>query len=225
MQIREVSFITDSVQGLQREENRDALTVIEDTDYFLVFLFDGVSSYENSLVGIQKIIKGIEQNHRAYFRDNDFSLKDALSDMHDMLCASLLPGMYTTVCALYIPRNMNKTIKFSHLGDSRIYKYANGNLTLETEDHNLSATPHVLTKCLGMKTVTTDDFYEREIKAGVNEGFMLCTDGFSPLLEEYMLDYIKSSLYESDVYVKKTIRSNLAHKNSDDATYIIITIK
>ncbi|MES0489186.1 MAG: SpoIIE family protein phosphatase [Leptospirales bacterium] len=224
MQTRKLNIISDSTKGFQRPENRDGLTVIEDADYVLFFLFDGVSSYENSLLGVNKIIKAMEENHRAYFHNDDYSLKEALHEMHDLLCSSGQEGMYTTVCALYLPRDINKPAKYSHLGDSRIYKYANGNLTLKTTDHNLPDSPHVLTKCLGMEKIEDTDFYEKEIEAISGEGFLLCTDGFYPVLEDRLLDYLQSAFIESDVSIKKTIHNDLALHNSDDATYILVAI-
>jgi len=225
METRELNIICDSLQGLQRKENCDGFTVIEDRDYSLILLFDGVSSYENSPVGIKKIIKGMKENHRSYFHDSGYFLKEALGDMHDILRVSDMDGMFTTVCALYLPRDIKKPAKFSHLGDSRIYSYVSGNLTLETEDHNVSELPHVLTKCLGLETLKVLDFYEKEIEAGSKEGFLLCTDGFYPVFQNSMVDYIKTAFFEQGTFVKKIIRNNLEFKNFDDATYVIVTIE
>jgi protein phosphatase len=112
------------------------------------------------------------------------------------LCAEEMVGMGTTLTALII--RGNKAV-IGHVGDSRIYLWRDSNLSLLSEDHSMvnelvrlgqlseekaKHHPHknVLSRALGVERSTTIDCFQLEVQQG--DVFLLCTDGFSNVIED-----------------------------------------
>ena len=210
---------------MQREENRDDICILEAPEYYLFLVFDGVSSYENCLEGIHKIKKIIKQNHRAYYENGVYNLRLAIYDMHYVLTSSDLPGMYTTIAALFVSRTIAGSVLYSSVGDTRIYTYNESILNQITHDDNIARLPNILTKCLGLKKMNDKDFYEQSIDVGSVKGIIICTDGFYTTLDESQITDLLQIFSEHGAdSVKEEIRKKINLANQDDATYLIILL-
>lgn len=114
-------------------------------------------------------------------------------------------GMGTTFVGLYAS---DDGVYVAHVGDSRCYRYRNGQLEALTEDHSLlndyikmkrltpeeiEAFPHknVIVRALGMKdTVKVDTAF---VVPEVGDTFLLCSDGLAgPASDEEILDVLRT---------------------------------
>jgi protein phosphatase len=115
-------------------------------------------------------------------------------------------GMGTTFVGLYAA---DEGLFVAHVGDSRCYRFRNGELTALTEDHSLlndyikmkrltaeeiENFPHknVIVRALGMKdTVKVDTRYDTP---EVDDTYLLCSDGLAgPVTDEDILAILKES--------------------------------
>lgn len=100
-------------------------------------------------------------------------------------------GMKTTVVVLSVEPGW---VRWAHVGDSRLYHFANGALVFQTRDHSVSQaavmmgqiTPEEirfhedrsrLFRALGQEGGLSVDVHEEKLSAGLH-AFLLCTDGF-----------------------------------------------
>jgi protein phosphatase len=146
-------------------------------------------------------------------------------------------GMGTTVVALYL---LDDTAIIGHVGDSRVYRYRNGELTQLTEDHSLindyvkmkrmtaeeaeqSPIKNVVVRALGMKeTVKVDLITERP---RVGDCYLLCSDGLSGMLPDDQIEHIVKSAGDLDRVVDKLIESANEEGGVDNITVVLAQIE
>lgn len=218
---RKLEYIAGSWQGLQRPSNKDGYHVIASEQYHLFFIFDGVSSSKNASLGIKTVIDFCNNSHGIYYKHGDFHLKYLMEDMNIAILRSHLEAAETTCCCVYIPRERSGFIKYSHLGDSRVYALKE-DFTCLTTDHNDGVFSHMLTKCLGLKRLKEDDFYEKNLHSDPLRLF-LCTDGFYNVMEEDFT-FFSGLLREPLDQFKQDIEKFIYLRNADDATYLFIDL-
>lgn len=106
--------------------------------------------------------------------------------------------MGTTLAGLYMS-HMGYMI-FFHIGDSRIYRLRNGDLTLLTQDHSLyqewlnggeigkKPGKNILTRAIGFSEyVEMDIHYSKYMK---NDVYLLCSDGLTNMLPEKRIETV-----------------------------------
>jgi protein phosphatase len=107
-------------------------------------------------------------------------------------------GMGSTVVACHLSRNRGM-MHVGHVGDSRCYRYREGQLTQLTHDHSLvndalalkpDLTPeelarlpkNIITRALGMREDVKVDIHSDEVRE--RDVFLLCSDGLSGMVDE-----------------------------------------
>ncbi len=133
-------------------------------------------------------------------------------------------GMGTTMVGLYAA---DDGVYVAHVGDSRCYRFRNGQLVALTEDHSLlndyikmkrltqeeiDNFPHknVIVRALGMKdTVKVDTRFDMP---EINDTFLLCSDGLAGPVTD---DEIETILRESNGDIKETT-SRLIEKANEN---------
>ena len=206
---------------MQRDENKDGYHVLVAKDYSLFFIFDGVSSSKNAKLGVNTLIEFCDKSHEMYYQNREFHLSHLIEDMNICLLKGKSEDMHTTCCILFLPHDENLPVKFTHLGDSRIYGIRQ-NLNQYTEDHNDPVLRNMLTKCLGLKRLVTEDFYEKKMD-DLSEKIFLCTDGFYNVMESDPGLFLKLFKSADMKTIHEQIKNAIFLKNSDDATYILIS--
>lgn len=105
-------------------------------------------------------------------------------------------GMGTTVVAVL---SLGDQVALAHVGDSRIYRIRNGQISQLSRDHSLvqlqldrgiispeeaheSQYRHMITRALGLKDSVEVDLEEQPVQAG--DVLLLCSDGLSDLVED-----------------------------------------
>jgi protein phosphatase len=191
------SYLSDV--GNVRTINEDCLFVGKiGGDAYLFVVADGmgghdageVASYKAVSMFVKRIKRGVEGNIPEVLRQIVLSINEIL--IHEGKKAANYKGMGTTLTALYIKDDKGY---IAHVGDSRVYRYADGSLEQLTEDHSLvgkllkggfitkkEAQSHpkrnVLYQSVGLKPgIEVECIGPIPIQMG--QKFLLCSDGLS----------------------------------------------
>lgn len=212
-----LDHFTLSAKGIHRERNQDSFLVAEKHDYSLFMIFDGVSSNKFSCHFIEEYKKAVKSaiNDLQNFKD---SISDILFEINNNLSKIDIDGQ-STISTLLFDHNRNE-VKFINIGDSRIYIYSNQFLEQITNDDSLVGNENILTKCLGIGSLSPSDFKIRN--ADIANNYLLCTDGFYRLMESNLKEYFEILNFKKISNSKKKLEEIQKGKNNDDSTIILI---
>jgi PPM family protein phosphatase len=195
--------------GCRRHQNEDRIVYVKPADQsqlerkgVLAIVADGMGGHQAGEVASQLAVEVIR---RSYFgngtSDPVAALKRAFGEANSEIFRAAqsderLAGMGTTATALVLK---DGAAHFGHVGDSRLYRISNGELTQLTEDHTLVAkmldagllSPdgarrhpdrNILTRSLG--TQPEIEVYVSHALAQPGDCFVLCSDGLHDLVDE-----------------------------------------
>ncbi len=189
--------------GCVRKNNEDSFAILSEFNLYAVA--DGMGGHNAGEIASSLAIEELKKKATllTFIDVNDIQkwMNDAIAEANrEVFEASLrteeTEGMGTTLTALVIREN--KAV-IGHVGDSRIYLWRDSALSLLSEDHSMvnelvrlgQLTPekaknhphkNVLSRALGVDRSTTIDCFQLEVQAG--DVFLLCTDGFSNIIED-----------------------------------------
>ena len=201
-----------SLQGTERDANKDEVFIHRVGSRTLYTVFDGVSSTKDARRVITLVISYIKKHF-----NRASSLPELFFDAHEYALDEGIGDGASTYVAVLHDEGKNE-ILLSHLGDSRIYSLEDDEFAQLTEDHNEKDNPHIITKALGFGQIDSDDFYEKPYKGG-SRVFLLATDGFYEFLDD---TNVLKLLREGQK--KKELEKLIRGKNHDDATYLRIEL-
>lgn len=214
-------YITDSFRGCKHIFNQDRALIIDDVDYYLFFLFDGLSKAENAIEAIDIAENFINNNYKHYERNDGFSFIDLMFETNKSIIKSNIKECYTTYCSLFLPKFKREYITYSNLGDSRIYRLSNQYFESITIDDSSPSSDNIVFKCLGMEKLRKRDFRENLLLSDENR-YIMATDGFYKILEsnkQHFFNILNLSYFGP---MKSNINSQIKNNNADDATYILV---
>ena len=189
--------------GLVRENNQDALEygTLNDTAQYAV-VCDGMGGANGGNIASKIAVEVIGSRIRDGYRDNASPGSPELMQTSAMATANAgvydraqrepeLNGMGTTVVAVI---TCGHTAYISHVGDSRLYLYRDGNLSQVTRDHSVvqeliesgqitkeEALSHprknYITRAIGVVSEEYGEYDELELATG--DRLLLCTDGLT----------------------------------------------
>jgi serine/threonine protein phosphatase PrpC len=226
--------------GVQRDVNEDALAYDDRLGIWVVC--DGMGGHASgqlaSHLAIQTIMdaiktgdpppaEGVEPLVAAMQAANGAVFQRAQVD-------TACRGMGTTAVGL---RADDDLLHLCHCGDSRAYLLRNGQLTQMTRDHSLinlyedrpdlagqlgPATSNVIIRAIGLDANVEID--HRTIAMEHGDVYLLCCDGLSDLVEDWMVREIMTSGESLDAITENLIRAANANGGSDNITVIVIQI-
>ncbi|NLX82347.1 MAG: Stp1/IreP family PP2C-type Ser/Thr phosphatase [Clostridiales bacterium] len=181
-------------QGKVRQNNQDSLLIREELTSLYV-VADGMGGHRGGNVASAMAVSALMQMdlslqpEEAAFR-HAFQLAN-LSIWKRQLVDVSLSGMGTTLSALWEGED---SVMVAHVGDSRVYQYADGILKQITQDHSLvgellrtgAITPemannypyrNIVTRAVGTDSVLQADIYQAKKPAGSR--FVICSDGLT----------------------------------------------
>jgi PPM family protein phosphatase len=144
-------------------------------------------------------------------------------------------GMATTVAAVLVDGDM---ANLGHVGDSRIYLFSDGALSLLTSDHSwvneqiqsgvISADQarnhplrNVVTRALGGKTDLAVDMQVRKMKGG--EILLLCSDGLTTMVpDEEIEQVLKDNAQDLEAAAKNLVAAANEHGGEDNITVVLL---
>ncbi len=218
--------------GLVREVNEDAIMLMPEKDLYIVC--DGMGGHNAGEVASRSACQVVATLYDQFFdrllKDEELKLPRVFPPSADVLIKAVrianhsiysrsvvnpaYSGMGTTIVAVAIEKDI---ITILHVGDSRIYRFAENRLTPMTVDHswaaeleqseNLSAEEarnlvnrNVITRALGVKEDVEIDLAVRKIAP--DEMYILCSDGLCGFVENADIEKVVA---DADGDVEKTV--------------------
>lgn len=224
--------------GKVRQTNEDAFWA----EKGLLIVCDGMGGHRAGEVASAMAVESI-RNFPFQFHDPPAEVRQAILQAHATIVqASLhnpeLQGMGTTVTmALCVEAEEGADVTVGHVGDSRAYYYANGELCRITNDHSvvgeltrqgtlspeeavLHPQRHVLSQALGIGEVEVE-VHRIFLPSGAR--ILICTDGLTDVLSD---EQIKEHIARSEP--QETARALVALANAqggrDNITVIVAQI-
>lgn len=209
----QLELVNVSDPGRKRPHNEDS--AVTDSAIGLALVADGMGGYKAgevaSAIAAKVIVDGVRagmgsDSFARNITDNGISRESALikhtilqANQHIFRTAKEVPqcqGMGTTIVATLFTDNR---VVVAHVGDSRVYRYRNGELSQVTSDHSLiqelidrgfftaeeaqANTPkNLVTRALGI-----DDHVEVDVKEETTQPediYLLCSDGLNDMVND-----------------------------------------
>ena len=232
--------------GLVRENNQDALEygTLNDTAQYAV-VCDGMGGANGGNIASKIAVEVIGSRIRDGYRDNpnpgspEHMLTSAMATANIGVFDRAqkepeLSGMGTTVVAII---TCGHTAYISHVGDSRLYLYRDGNLSQVTRDHSVvqeliesgqiteeEARSHprknYITRAIGVVDEEYGEYDELELAAG--DRLLLCTDGLTNEVAHADIGHLLA--LPADEAAQSLIRSALDHGGKDNITVALMDI-
>ena len=242
--------------GLQREHNEDNFLVLSEHSLFIVA--DGMGGHRAGDVASRLAVESIGEFFRSFGGEDatwPFHIDTTMSEAENRLVASIrianrqifekslrsrdLRGMGTTVVGALFSENDGR-MYIGHVGDSRCYRFRDGELRLMTRDHSLIndyllAMPelsaeqqaelprNVITRALGMQEHVAVDIQADETRPG--DVYLLCSDGLSGMVPEPEILQIIASTPNLTEICQRLIDAANDLGGEDNITAVVIRIE
>jgi len=238
--------------GMKRAHNEDSLRLCREENLFIVA--DGMGGHASGEVASQMSVETLAEFFRATAEDDEITWpykvdKDRKYDESRVMTGiklsnrrifesasrdARLKGMGTTIVATFFSENQ---CHIGHVGDSRVYRYRNGQLIQLTEDHSLlndyikmrqltpeeiEAFPHknVIVRALGMKETVQVDVLSEAPEAG--DVYLLCSDGLSGMLTDEAMEEIIGHSDDLELTCERLIDGANDNGGTDNITVILV---
>ena len=232
--------------GLVRENNQDALeygTLNDVTQYAVVC--DGMGGANGGNIASKIAVEVIGSRIRDGYRESqnvgsvEHLLTSAMATanvgVYDRAQREIeLSGMGTTVVAVI---TSDKKAYISHVGDSRLYLYREGNLSQVTRDHSVvqdliesgqiteeEARSHprknYITRALGVVSEEYGEYDELELMSG--DRLLLCTDGLTNEVSHAAIGELLALPAEDSM--QALIRAALDDGGMDNITVVLMDV-
>ncbi len=212
-----IKYIHNSKKGLEREKNQDRILMMEQDNFYLFAIFDGVSSLPYSYLFANTFIRKVRSKIGMIDQKGN-NLDRLFYEVNEDVIKLNIDGK-TTVSVLFYSK-VHDIVKYINIGDTRIYVFTNQFLEKITVDDSLIGRENVITRCLGSNSLNIEDFKTNSVENYYN--YLICTDGFYKLMEENLKEYFNTFNFKNVTNIKKKICSLQRGKNQDDSTYILL---
>ncbi len=239
--------------GRKRNHNEDSFTIIEEENLYLVA--DGMGGHASGEIASQLAIETIRNFFQATGEDPDatwpYKMDKTRKYEENRLVTGIklanlrifeaaqaeakYRGMGTTVTAVFF---VQEGVYVAHVGDSRIYRFRDGQIEQLTEDHSLlndymkmkkltpeeiEKFPHknVIVRALGMKeTVKVDANFEKP-KPG--DLYLLCSDGLSGMVPDPETnEIVQKNGHDISLTATKLVQAANDHGGLDNITVLLV---
>ena len=250
----EITAAGDTNVGVKRSRNEDNLLKMPEENLFAVA--DGMGGHSSGEVASQIAVEGIANFFKATRQDEDITWpykmdKNRPYDENRFIMSIKLAnlrifeasqrearyrGMGTTIAGVNF---VEGDALIAHVGDSRVYRVRNKQMTQITEDHSLlndyikakkltpdeiANFPHknVIVRALGMKETVLVDLSRHTLQAG--DIYIGCSDGLSGMVtDEELLEVINTTPDLQEAVTKLINQANEAG-GVDNITVVIARI-
>lgn len=238
-----MNILTESLTslGLKRNKNEDRLfSLMQDDGSLLIAVADGMGGVTGGAEAASIATSAFKVNSRLELISREKLKGIALEAHQKILDYGLrnqgMSGMGTTLTAALIKE---KLMYWTHIGDSRLYRFHCGHLKRLTTDHRFlesmirdgdmtleEAKQHpfrsILEQCLGCPDI---NFECGSTQLALGDFVLLCTDGLHDELEDAIIEKILTDEH-TDVYAKATelMESALANGGRDNITLILVRL-
>ena len=237
----QITGLTDP--GLVRDNNEDAIDWVGEQG--LLILADGMGGHNAGEVASQLAVETCKHSMSAALPDVQtddamtLALAHAVSQANIAVYESSLHntgqhGMGTTLVLACIQQ---RQLQFANVGDSRLYRYRDGELEQLSKDHSLVAEwvekgfisaeearksdqKNIITRAVGLNADVEVDFYEFELSDG--DLCLLCTDGLTDVVEDGTISTLIEQHYDDlDNLPRALIKSAKQAGGPDNISVIV----
>jgi serine/threonine protein phosphatase PrpC len=225
--------------GLVRTSNQDL--AIETGTLFAVA--DGMGGHAGGEVASRLAIDSLQA---AFSRHPTGSgLAEAVTVANDVVWqhsieSAELRGMGTTLAAVaQVDEDGRDVLALVNVGDSRVYRFHQGELTQVTKDHSLAEemvlsgelTPaeamvhphrHILTRALGVSPDVDVDLWRIRPERG--DRFLLCSDGLTNELGDSQIVELLSTIHDPQEAADLLVEAARGHGGSDNITAVVVDV-
>lgn len=225
----------------QRSQNEDWYGVSEDVGLFVVA--DGMGGYKGGEVASRIAVSTLDEFYRDLARKPLVNADDGLLKRSRMDAAfglanlevrryrrGVLAKMGSTLSALVV---RGRRALIGHVGDSRVYRFRQGQLQRMTADHSLVATMkhagvsrkmisrlgHIITRAIGVNETALPDVVSEEVAHG--DKFLLCTDGLTDMVTDDRITEMILDVPVADVCTE-LVREALQRGGDDNITALFV---
>ncbi|MFH0794760.1 MAG: Stp1/IreP family PP2C-type Ser/Thr phosphatase [bacterium] len=241
--------------GLKRRLNEDNFAISDELGLFVVA--DGMGGHAAGEIASCTAIREIMEFVRRTVVDSDFTwpfgVDSNLSETANVLLTATrlanrslctmaeqkkeLSGMGTTIAGMLLKDNQAVIV---HVGDSRAYRFRDGELELLTRDHSWvneqlerkviteeEARTHrwknVITRALGNRLDLEIDLRSEIVQPG--DVFLLCTDGLSGMIPGDEIEQVlKTTLPNLELTCSTLVNRANAHGGLDNVTTVLVRL-
>ena len=250
-----IRFAGETNIGLKRQHNEDSL-FLPDEDRIAI-VADGMGGHASGEVASKLAVDTVAEHFRATADEAEITWPYKL-DHSDRYEANRLVngiklanlkiydraqrddnchGMGTTVVAAEF---LDDKVLIGHVGDSRVYRYRDGQLIQLTEDHSLlndyikmkklgpdeaHKFPHknVIVRALGMKESVQVDLLSDPHRVG--DVYLMCSDGLSGMIDDAGLAYVLAETADLDGACERMIETANRNGGVDNITCVLARIE
>ena len=227
--------------GRQRTANEDAMLIDEQLRLYLVC--DGMGGHASGQVASELAARTVVQALQS---------EDQLADVGpDSLVAALKAAnravfersqadpachnMGTTAVAVRVKEDL---LHVCHCGDSRLYLLRDGKLSQLTRDHSLvnlykdkpelqgqmgPAASNVIVRAIGLEENVEID--HRVVAMEDGDVYLLCCDGLTDLVEDWMIREIMTSGDALEVMSENLVRAANVNGGTDNITVVLVSVQ
>jgi PPM family protein phosphatase len=240
-----IQICSDTNPGLERSNNEDSVAF--DAECGLCILADGMGGHNAGEVASGMATAFIKSEMRKLITQRGKSMQTdevmhAMSDCVTMANKAIFgmsrtnpqyKGMGTT---LVLGVFHGDTLVLGHIGDSRCYRWRDGQLMQITKDHSVlqeqidaglqiagqEAVPNLLTRGLG-----TESFVDTEInlhKTATGDVYLMCSDGLSDMIDEVQMAAILLTSNSLQVKAKQLIAAANVAGGKDNISVVLAQV-
>jgi len=225
--------------GLVRSVNQDL--AVETGSLFAVA--DGMGGHAGGEVAARLAVDTLTVAFGA--KPTGVGLSEAVSEANQVVFEHSLDnpdlrGMGTTMTAAALVNEDGKdVIALVNVGDSRSYRFHDGQLTQITVDHSLAEEMvrsgeiseseaavhphrHILTRALGVSEDVVVDLWRIQPSRG--DRFLLCSDGLTNELEPPQITEVLATVPDPQVAADLLVRAARTHGGSDNITAVVVDV-
>lgn len=229
--------------GMVRDNNEDSIMLRPDLG--LAVLADGMGGHQAGEVASAMAIDLVKQFfENASQRSGVLNYNDIVSDSIMLANSAIFElsrnkadcaGMGSTVVVTYFD---GEKVYVGHVGDSRLYRYRDGELHQVTEDHSLvqelvsrgllskeeaieSTNKNLVTRALGIEESVQIDVAEEKWQPG--DIYLLCSDGLNDVLRDDVIsDILESNKDNLETALDSLIETVNSNGGPDNVSVILI---
>ena len=226
-----------SHSGIKRDHNEDTYGIDLKNGLFLIA--DGMGGHDHG-----EIASALARDHILKAVKTGIPIKQSILDANQEIISSSLkkPGdlpMGTTIVLLKVDGNK---FECAWVGDSRIYKLRNNELTSLSSDHSYvqelvdqdlitaeqaRSHPHrnVVTQALGVTDNSEISISENSGKIQSKDKFLICSDGLTEEVDDQTIEDILKKTIEPKEICDQLLIKALENGGSDNITAVVLEFK
>lgn len=200
-----------------RSINDDTVKIIQERGVY-VFVGDGLGGYAGGQMASETVAETLMDAAKQEKLTSEESLIQAAAKANEAvkkLQEEKNGNMKTTCVFLGIEEN---TVRWMHIGDSRLYHFRRGKLKSQTKDHSVSQLAVMMgeitldqirhhedrnrvLRALGSDSAKPE--ISKEIEAVPGDAFLLCTDGFWEFVYEKEMERLLRKVKEPEEWLRE----------------------